>query len=219
MVTRKQFSEKFPAVTEGLNVFTQDGEKLGKVIELEDDYLTVEKGFFFPKDFTFRYDDVVDVRDDELFINRNRSELSHWQDVNYRGWNEAEKANEMKVPVAEEELEAHKVVHQKGEVRIRKIVHTEMKSFTVPVTSEEVIVERRSIPVGREPQPGESDFKDSELTIPIMEEEVEIRKHPRIKEEVRIHKESRTEEKNVSGEVKKEDVRVEGENEKKRKAA
>lgn len=219
MITRSQFAEKYPGVTEGLNAFTQDGEKLGKVIELNDDYLTVEKGFFFPKDFTFRYDSVVDVKNDELFINLNRSELSHWQDVNYKGWNETEKANEVKVPVAEEELEAHKVIHQKGEVHIKKIVHTEMKTFTVPVTSEEVIVERRTIPGGREPEPGEGEFKDSEITIPVMEEEVEIRKHPRVKEELRIHKESHTEERNVSGEVKKEDVEVEGEKERKRKAA
>jgi hypothetical protein len=32
-------------------VFSADGAKLGKVIEVADDYILVQKGFFFPKEF------------------------------------------------------------------------------------------------------------------------------------------------------------------------
>jgi hypothetical protein len=32
-------------------VFSSDGPKLGKVIEVADDYILIQKGFFFPKEF------------------------------------------------------------------------------------------------------------------------------------------------------------------------
>ncbi len=220
MFNRDQFLNKFPGVNEGQNAYTQDGEKLGKVIELNDDYLTVEKGFFFPKDFTFRYDDISEVRDGELILKENRSDLSEWQKPEYKGWSEYDRANELSVPVKEEELEAYKIARQKGEVRIRKVVHTEMKTFTTPVTKEEVIVERKPVSgAARESKAKDTDFKEGETTIPIMEEEVEVTKRPVVKEELKIHKEKKVEEKKVTGEVKKEDVRVEGEDKDKRKAA
>ncbi len=219
MLNKNQFLDKYPGVREGLNAFSQDGEKLGKVIELNDDYVTIEKGYFFPRDFTFRYDNVVDVKNDQLVISKNKSELSNWRDENYKGWQETSKANDMTVPVKEEELEVYKVAHQTGEVRVRKVVHTEMKSFTVPVSREEVIIERNTVKGSREPKAGETEFKEGETVIPIMEEEIEIRKRPVVKEELRIHKETYTEEKKVSGEIKKEDVQVEREDKGKRKAA
>ncbi|MDG5815713.1 YsnF/AvaK domain-containing protein [Chitinispirillales bacterium ANBcel5] len=220
MLKKKQFLEKYPGAKEGLNAYTQDGEKLGKIIELNDDYLTIEKGFFFPKDFTFRYDDVMEIKESDCIINQKQTELSEWKEKDYKGWTDYEKTNELTVPVKEEELEAVKVARQKGEVRVRKVVHTEMKNFTVPVSKEEVIVERK--PVSDETQqlkPEDREFKEGETRIPVREEEVEIRKRPKVKEELKIHKEAHTEEKKVSGEVKKEDVKVEGEDKGKRKAA
>lgn len=218
MLNRNQFLDKYPGVSEGKNAFTKDGEKLGKLIELNDDYLTIEKGFFFPKDFTFRYDDVSEVRDGELILKEKSSDLSEWQKPEYKGWGEYDQANELTVPVKEEELEAYKTERQKGEVRIRKVVHTEMKTFTTPVTKEEVIVERKPV-AGKESKPEDTEFKEGETRIPIMEEEVEVKKRPVTKEELKIHKEKHVEEKKVEGEVKKEDVRVEGEDKDKRKAA
>ncbi|MFP4015380.1 MAG: YsnF/AvaK domain-containing protein [Chitinispirillaceae bacterium] len=217
MLNRNQFLDKYPGVSEGNNAYTRDGEKLGKIIELNDDYLTIEKGFFFPKDFTFRYDDISEVRDGELILKENRGDLSEWQKPEYKGWKEYDQANELTVPVKEEELEAYKVARQKGEVRVRKVVHTEMKTFTTPVTKEEVIVERK--PVSGDTKPQDTEFKEGETRIPIKEEEIEVRKRPVTKEELKIHKEKHVEEKKVEGEVKKEDVRVEGEDKDKRKAA
>lgn len=48
------------------------------------------------------------------------------------------------VPIREERLEVNKQVVQTGEVIIRKRVITENKTFTVPVTREEVTIERLS---------------------------------------------------------------------------
>jgi uncharacterized protein (TIGR02271 family) len=67
------------------------------------------------------------------------------------------------------------------------------------------------VPAG-EAQPGEreeSAFQEQEIRIPVREEEVEVTKRPVVKEEIRVGKETRTEEQEVSGEVRKERVKVE----------
>ena len=69
-------------ITRGMTVFTQDGEKLGKVAVADDTGLFVEKGLLFPKEYGFRYDDVEDVRADGVHLRVNkdavlRQESSH----------------------------------------------------------------------------------------------------------------------------------------------
>jgi uncharacterized protein (TIGR02271 family) len=221
MLNRKDFQNRYPGIREGMDAYSYDGEKLGKVVEMYDDSLTIEKGFFFPKDFTVRYDDVKDVKGDTLILKHDRASFSDWKDNRYQGWDEYDrnaKSDEYRVPVTEEELAAQKVTRQKGEVRVRKVVHTELKSFTVPVTKEEVIVERTPV-TSKDIKPGEKTFKDEEIRIPVSEEEVEVTKRPVVKEELRIHKEIKTEQEKVSGEVRKEDVKVDRSDEDKRKAA
>ena len=222
MLNKEEFIQKYPNVREGMDAYNVEGDKLGKVVDLEDDYLVIEKGIFFPKDFTFRYDDIAETRDGSLLINQHREDLKDWRDENYKGWNEYDRLNrgETSIPVREEELHAQKIVQPKGEVRVRKVVHTEMKQFTVPVTKEEVIVERRPVAEGTEPKEGEKPFKEEETTIPVSEERVEVYKKPVTKEEVHIKKEARTEEEAVKAEVRKEEVKVNRSDEdQKRKAA
>ena len=54
----------------------------------------------------------------------------------------------------------------------------------------------------------DSDFKDETLRIPPREEEVEIRKRPVLREEVRIHEDSRVEQRAVEDAVRHEEVTV-----------
>jgi uncharacterized protein (TIGR02271 family) len=56
---------------------------------------------------------------------------------------------------------------------------------------------------------GEKAFQEEEIRIPVKKEEVEVTKRPVVKEEVRVRKETRTESQPVSGEVRKEEVKVE----------
>ena len=227
MLNKDKFLSTHPDILTGMDAFSVDGEKLGEVERLDDDSITIEKGWFFPRDFTIRYDDVVDIREDHLVVSRSRADLEGWQDEGYSGWDEYDRANretmgeagreetreargkkETRIPLREEELEAEKQ-RREGEVRLHKVVHTETKQVNVPVQKEDVVVERAPVeePYGREA--GEVEFREEEVRIPIVEEEVEIRKRPVVKEEIRAHKESRTEEKEVSGEVRKEDIEIE----------
>ncbi len=119
-------------------------------------------------------------------------------------------SEEVRVPVAEEELVAEKRQREAGEVKVHKDVTTEHRQIDVPVTREEVHVER--VPVeGGEARGGEARFEKGDVRVPVREEEVEIRKRPVVKEEVRISKTARQQERRVEGDVRREDVRVEKE--------
>ena len=79
----------------------------------------------------------------------------------------------------------------------------------VPVTKEDVGVERVPADEARAPESEAGAFREDETRIPLVEEEIEVTKRPVVKEEVRARQERHTERRDVSGEVRKEDVEVE----------
>jgi len=114
------------------------------------------------------------------------------------------------VKVHEEQLHATKRPVETGEVRVRKEVHTEQQTLNVPVTREEVVIERR-------PASGHASTSDirpgEEVRIPVKEEKVHVEKEAVVKEEVSVGKRKVTENEKVSGTVRKEEVKVEREGE------
>lgn len=111
------------------------------------------------------------------------------------------------IEVREEQLEATKRPVRKGEVRVRKEVVTEHKTIDVPVTREEVVVERRQVRGRRASAVGLEGNQD--IRIPVQEEEVIVNKRPVVKEEVTIGKRQIQENKRVGGSVRREQVKVE----------
>jgi uncharacterized protein (TIGR02271 family) len=112
---------------------------------------------------------------------------------------------EQTIPLHEEELRVSKDKVQTGEVEVRKDVVTEKKTIEVPTTREEVVVERH-------PASGKAtgeEFREGATRIPTSEEQVHVEKEPVKKEEVRISKEQVQDTKEVEGDVRKEDIRVE----------
>jgi len=106
----------------------------------------------------------------------------------------------------EEQLRATKTPVEAGEVRVRKEVTTEHKTLDVPVQREEVVIERHpasSRASAADIQSGE------EVRIPVMEEKVNVEKQAVVKEEVSVGKRTVTDHEQVSGDVRKENVRVE----------
>jgi uncharacterized protein (TIGR02271 family) len=112
-----------------------------------------------------------------------------------------------KLEVHEEELHARKRPVEKGEVRVRKEVHTEHRTLDVPVEHEEVVVERR-------PGSGRAASRDDirggeEIRIPVKEEEVQVEKESVIKEDVTVGKRKVRDTEHVGGTVREEEVHVE----------
>ena len=111
--------------------------------------------------------------------------------------------DEARLTRSEEELDIGKRRVQAGEVGVRKTVETERVQERVPVTREEVTVERRplSADAGQDVT-----ITDDEIRIPVMEEQIVVDKRVVPKEEIVIRKRAVTEEKTVEADLRRERV-------------
>jgi len=108
------------------------------------------------------------------------------------------------IQLREEKLRVNKTPVEAGDVRVRKEVHTEHRTVSVPVEREEVVIERR--PAGGR---ASGDVKAEEIHIPVKEEHVG--KETVAREEVRIGKRKVRGTKQVEGDVQREELVVEKE--------
>src|SRR6266511_854384 len=105
-------------MTQGMKVMSSDGATLGKIIRVEPGFFLVEKGFFFPKDYSIPISLVREIRDDACWLSVSREELER-EDESLRtryagteargtiGTGERDLAEgEQRLPLSEEELEA-----------------------------------------------------------------------------------------------------------------
>jgi len=114
------------------------------------------------------------------------------------------------IQVKEERLHAETRPVETGEVRVRKEVHTENRTVEVPVQREEVVIERTPVH-GRAASEGiAGDIREGEeIRIPVREEQVNVTKEAVVVEEVKVGKRVVQDTEQVSGQVRKEEVRVE----------
>jgi uncharacterized protein (TIGR02271 family) len=110
------------------------------------------------------------------------------------------------VQLREEKLRVSKTPVRTGDVKVRKEVHTDHKTVTVPVEREEIVIERR-------PASGHAtgDVKAEEIRIPVKEEQVHVSKETVVKEEVRVGKRKVHDTEEVSDDVRREELVVETE--------
>jgi len=107
----------------------------------------------------------------------------------------------------EEELVADKQSVQTGEMRVRKDVVTEQRTLEVPVTREEITIERH--PVDRGPADAVMGEDDATVRVPVREEQVSVEKRPVVTEEITIGKRQVQDTQHVSGTVRREEARIE----------
>jgi uncharacterized protein (TIGR02271 family) len=201
-------------------------EDLGEVQEVGPNYVLVQKGminkekFYIPKDMAESYDgNVLHFR-----ISKEDAESRYMTDSPPapssqertttqsmpRQRQERTEEEETTVPLTEERLDVSKKASAR-EATVTKEPMTQTKSVEVPVTHEEISVERR-------PASGSSSTKaDSpvqsrtETKVPLKSEEVQVTKQPYVKEEVSVKKKPVTETKTVTDQVTSEKVKVKGE--------
>jgi uncharacterized protein (TIGR02271 family) len=118
--------------------------------------------------------------------------------------------NEQRIQLRGEMLRTYKERVKRGEVRLHKEVITENQTVQVPVTREELVVERT--PASGQAATGEIG-DDQEVRVPLSEERVRVEKQPVVNEEVRIGKRQVQSSQQVSDKVKHEELRVEKEGE------
>jgi uncharacterized protein (TIGR02271 family) len=108
---------------------------------------------------------------------------------------------------SEEELRVGTAQRERGRVRLRKYVVTENVQTTVPVTREEVRVEREPITdANRHDAMSGPEISEEEHEMVLHEEEPVVEKRAVPKERVRLEKDVVTEERGVSEQVRKEKI-------------
>jgi len=114
--------------------------------------------------------------------------------------------DELRIPVVEEELTATVRPTEAGAVRIEKRIVEEDRVLDVPVTDEQIRVERRIVdrPVGAETRA----FEEIVIDVPVTTEQVELQKQARVTEEIVVSKEATQRTERVSDTVRREEVYV-----------
>jgi uncharacterized protein (TIGR02271 family) len=196
-------------------------DDLGEVQEVGQTYVVSQKGtikkekFYIPKYLTEGYDgDVLRFRLTEAeaknkFVRDtppSAQEYSRYKTPN------VPTDIETRIPVMGERLDVSKTESTR-EATVTKEPLTETKSVDVPVTHEEMTVERR--PSGETvstsgQKPVES---RTEVKVPLKSEEVQVTKQPYVKEEVSVKKKPVTETRTVTDQVRSEKVNVSEEEE------
>jgi uncharacterized protein (TIGR02271 family) len=113
------------------------------------------------------------------------------------------------VQAREEKLRVNRTPVQTGEVTVRKEVHTEHKTLDVPVSHEEVVVQRR--PASGKVASASNLQAGQEIRIPVREEEVNVQKETVATEEVSVGKRRVQDTKHVDETLRKEEIKVETE--------
>src|SRR4051794_37938988 len=112
---------------------------------------------------------------------------------------------------SEEELRVGKTEQERGRVRLKKYVVTEQVQQTVPVQKEVARVEREPVTEGNVGQALDGpEISDEEHEMALSEEQPVVEKQTVPKERVRLEKDVVTDERQVSEEVRKEQIDADG---------
>lgn len=105
----------------------------------------------------------------------------------------------------EEQLDISKIMVQTGEVSIHKETLREEKNIIVPVTREELVIEKKVL--NREAGNNNSESTET-IRVPISEERIEVIKHPVIQEDIAVSKRTLQETEHIEETLKKEKVHI-----------
>ena len=192
----------------------KNDEDLGEVNGIGDTYVMTQRGmfgkekFYIPKYLVEGYDgNVVRFKLTEEEAKRSFVKDAEPTSNEYSKYKTSDTPTdiETRIPVIEERLDVGKREYTQ-EATITKEPVTETKRVEVPLTHEEVSVERRS--------PSEQTTTETpvesktEVKIPLKREEAEVTKKPYVKEEVAVRKKGVTEKQTVSEQVRGERVKT-----------
>jgi uncharacterized protein (TIGR02271 family) len=118
----------------------------------------------------------------------------------------AEGQEQNNIQLLGEILRVHKDRVSRGEVRLRKEVVTETQTVQVPVTREELVIERRPVD---QATPATGSIGESEIRIPLSEERASVDTSTVVREEVAVGKKPIQEVRDLTGKVRREELVVE----------
>ncbi len=197
-----------------------DDSDFGEVQEVGQHYVLTQKGriskdkFYIPKYLVQGYDGNT------LWFDASQDQLEEWKrdsPPDYNEYMQYKKSEEevpsdveTRIPLIEERLNVSKRTST-SEATITKKPVTETKTIEVPVTHEELKVERRPATSERSSTTSERPVQsETEVKVPVNKEEVQVTKEPHVKEEVVVKKEPVTDTKTISDTITREEVDISG---------
>jgi uncharacterized protein (TIGR02271 family) len=187
-------------------------EDFGEVQDIQGNYVLVQRGiidkekFYIPKDQAESYDgDVLRFRISQEDLDQYQHEPpSIWDsDSAQESTYERDTTEEERIPLSEERLDVSKK-SQENQARVTKKPVTESKTVEVPLTREEVSIERR--PASGQTEAQSPIQSEEEITIPLKREEAQVSKKPYVKEEAVIKKKAYTDTKEITEDVTSEEL-------------
>lgn len=119
-------------------------------------------------------------------------------------WSPASAEETLRIPLAAEQLTAHKQSVLLGKVHVHKGVESVKQSITVPLYHEEAVIEH----IPPDQYDGSAPANPNETIIPIVEEQLVVEKRSVVKEYIRVRKNVVTEQQDVHDSVRREFVEV-----------
>ena len=184
---------------EGMEVYSGDGQRLGRIERLDADSVTVDGR---------RYELILIDRIEGDRVSLTRQAGSAGAAGTARD-QVVEAEDQVRVPVREERLEVEKRSAELGAVEIRKTVETEQQTVPVELEREEVHVEQRDVkarPASEADLSGA--FQEGTVRVPVRGEEAVARKEAVVTGEVVIDKQRTTETQQITDTLRKERVEV-----------
>jgi uncharacterized protein (TIGR02271 family) len=215
----------------GTSVYGNDNEKIGEVAGVADRYFVIEKGFIFTTDIFVPMSAVAGVDEDgiRLSMTKDQVEDEDWTEApasgtggtvgtDYEtgstyasddayGTTDAAAVGDGgdRLERREERLTVDKETDRAGDVHVGKHVEEEVQAVDVPVTREEVTIDRHAVD---RPASGEA-FTEESIDVPVYEERVEASKEARVVEELEVGKTAVTDTEHVEETVRREEFDIE----------
>jgi len=164
-------------VQAGDDVFGADGEKVGKVVELQGDYLVVEKGFFFPTDYYIPRAAVSGYDDGRVHLNVSKDEALN------QGWDQpiadASGTYSTQADAGYGATDSAATIGV-GDVGVVDTARTQVSGqdrISVPVHEEELYATKREREAGQVEITKDVLSEEVTLSVPVTEERVHIERH------------------------------------------
>lgn len=215
-------------VSEGMDVFDADDQKVGSVSEKAEGYLRVPTGFLdLGTEHLIPFSAIREVKGREIHLNVAKDRLGELVSDDAQAYDgttvertttttttatdvpKRQVEGEQTLQLREEELTARKSTVQTGEVTLSTEVVSEQRTIEVPVTREEVTIDRHA--VDRRPSDRPIAETSETISIPVSEEQVTAEKRAVVYEEVEVGKRAVQETKHVSETVRREEAVIDKE--------
>jgi len=189
-----------------MTAYDINGERLGVIEDIDDDGITIEKGRIFHKDVHVPYEEIEDVRADDVIIRQGREGMEEREE-----W-KPESGMHRDAPVSEEPTSGPRATVEPvetGGTEGEPIEGREFRETEEPRSMAQPGPELKVPKRGREEEMREPTLDEKkEVSIPVREEELGAEKRQR-EGEVRVHKDVYTETQRMEVPVQKEEVHVE----------